>query len=535
MTSPWDDLVTTATLGTDRRPLDVSAWPGRVGELARALPGRGPALLLDAAALGASYRRAGSRPPDPGATPAPPAPDPVRPEVPPAAAERLLDLLAGVPDRLLPEWLLLAAAAGRRAPADTLPALLDLAAGRSELAGPVAAVLDLPGAWLAGFRPDWTRAVAAAASGLEGPPPDDWWTHGSAEQRAAWLLAVRGRDPGAGRAALQQVWGRERAEERLRFLGVLAAAPGAGDEPLLEAALDDRSAAVRREASLLLARLPGSRWVARWRERLAARVLVERPALRRARLHVDVAGLRDLDDVPGRDLGLGAARTPRGPSAAPEQAATALVAAPAAAWDAVLPDPAALVALPVTGTDRGVLLQVWAQVAVRDHHLDLARALLDAGTVSGDLLALLPAPERAERATEAVSADPGTEVAVAVLEVCEAPWPTALAVAATGLVARTRADPAAAGRARRLLDLVAHRADPRRRAVRVAVRGLVEQLPPSSPLLRAGHAALGTLAVRAQMHAELHDGTHAEPDDGPQAQADADGHSGTTTPDRGDR
>ncbi|MDX2598378.1 hypothetical protein PV343_39985, partial [Streptomyces sp. WI03-4A] len=48
--SPWEDLVTTALLGTDRRPPAVA--PG----------GQAPAALLDAAAVATVRRRAGLRP-----------------------------------------------------------------------------------------------------------------------------------------------------------------------------------------------------------------------------------------------------------------------------------------------------------------------------------------------------------------------------------------------------------------------------------------------------------------------------------------
>jgi hypothetical protein len=59
------------------------------------------------------------------------------------------------------------------------------------------------------------------------------------------------------------------------FLSVLAGALGSADEPLLEAALDDRTEDVRRWAAYLLARLPGSAFGQRMAERALGYVRIE--------------------------------------------------------------------------------------------------------------------------------------------------------------------------------------------------------------------------------------------------------------------
>ncbi|MEU1134018.1 hypothetical protein ABZ383_29880, partial [Streptomyces sp. NPDC005900] len=71
----WEELITAALLGTDRRalPADLTA-PGRTA----------PAALLDEAAVQTVRRRAGLRP-APAATPPEPAARDPRPPVPPAA------------------------------------------------------------------------------------------------------------------------------------------------------------------------------------------------------------------------------------------------------------------------------------------------------------------------------------------------------------------------------------------------------------------------------------------------------------------
>lgn len=83
--SAWEDLVTTALLGTERR-----TPPGSV-------PGReAPVALLDAAAVETVRRRAGLRPARAAERPEP-APEDPRPHLPAAAARRLALLLADRP------------------------------------------------------------------------------------------------------------------------------------------------------------------------------------------------------------------------------------------------------------------------------------------------------------------------------------------------------------------------------------------------------------------------------------------------------
>src|SRR5689334_22403141 len=78
----WEDLVTSALLGTDRRP-PAAAVPGR----------EAPVALLDAAAVVTLLRRAGLRPASAARRPEP-APEDTRPALPAAAARRLALLLA---------------------------------------------------------------------------------------------------------------------------------------------------------------------------------------------------------------------------------------------------------------------------------------------------------------------------------------------------------------------------------------------------------------------------------------------------------
>ena len=120
--------------------------------------------------------------------------------------------------------------------------------------------------WLASLNPDWEFAAAwlatfsadraHAAAGV--PASDDAWRLGRAAQRRGYLAALLARDPAAARDLVADGWAAAGPGERAMFLAVLAEGLTPADEPLLEAALDDRADEVRGWAAYLLARLPGS-------------------------------------------------------------------------------------------------------------------------------------------------------------------------------------------------------------------------------------------------------------------------------------
>jgi len=238
VSSEWDDLVTAALIGTDRRQ--------------RYEPGD----LLDRAAALTAARRAGRLPghadePDPAGDADP------RPAVGAAAAERLTRMLRGTRTDLLPEWLTAAGKRGKRPPDQSLPALLGLAratpAIRPLLTGNPRA------RWLATMNPDWSFPEFLTATDQQK------WRLGTLAERRGYLAALRRTDPAAARELIET--GNPPAAERAAFLAVLADRLSADDEPLLERALDDRAADVRARAADLLTRLPASRYTTRMTER----------------------------------------------------------------------------------------------------------------------------------------------------------------------------------------------------------------------------------------------------------------------------
>ncbi|MFH8804452.1 DUF5691 domain-containing protein [Streptomyces sp. NPDC017936] len=436
----WEDLVTAALLGTDRR-----TPPG-------AVTGRNaPAALLDAAAAETVRRRAGLRPGR--AAPRPePAPEDPRPALPAAAARRLALLLAdrpgpggggrrgAAPDlmELLPQWLATANARGYAAPAEALPALLDAARGRTDLR-PAALEFAGPRAlWLARLNQDWRfalRATPGAGTSLPDPRDTDGisrlWQEGLFAERVALLAALRARDPDAARELLAGSWPTERAEDRLMFLDSLRTGLGPRDEPFLEQALADRSRNVRATAAELLSALPGSALAARMAVRAVACVAVDHtegpPRLVVEAPHACDAAM-ERDGV-----------APTAPSGRGERSwwlGQLVEAAPLTAWPARLGGrtPAEIVALPVADDWRSELHAAWCRAAVRQRDADWSRALLGVpsapeaggpGAVSlaerAKLLGALPPGDRAEWVAGFIAAH-GLSEAFQLLGVCAVPW-----------------------------------------------------------------------------------------------------------------
>jgi len=264
--SKWQDLVTTSLIGTERAVVPVVEIPG-LARAAAAGPVPGPPeaggtaaddadparLLLDSAALMTAARRAGQRPGR--AEPLPVCEPDRRPTVSPAAGRRLARMMAGKHQDLLTEWLAEANARGLRPPPQLLPALLETARANPGAAGWRRLVAEAGGPlarWLAAVSPEWELPVPQT-----GPPPDAWRL-GDARQRRGYLVALRATDPAAARELLAASWDGAAQAERADLLSALSDGLGPADEPLLEAALDDRVAEVRSRAAFLLASLPGS-------------------------------------------------------------------------------------------------------------------------------------------------------------------------------------------------------------------------------------------------------------------------------------
>ncbi|WP_156723055.1 DUF5691 domain-containing protein [Streptomyces apocyni] len=433
----WEELVTSALLGTERRTPPV------------AVPGKdAPSALLDAAAAHTVRRRAGLCAAPAAAPPALATPD-ARPVLPTAARNRLAMLLTGRPGgggggrrgaapdltELLPQWLALANEHGYAAPPEALPALLDAARARTDLRPQALAFAGPRALWLARLNADWKFALRATPGGAELPAPEETaevqrlWEEGLFAERVALLSAVRAHDAATARDLLATTWTTERAEDRLMFLDSLRVGLGDADEPFLEQALTDRSRNVRATAAELLSALPGSALAARMAARAATCVALDRTD---GKLVVEAP--HECDAAMERD-----GVTPNPPSGRGRRAwwlGQVVEATPLASWSARLGDrtPEQMVALPVADDWQSELHGAWCRAAVRQQDAPWSRALLGTPAAPGasgpgavslaeraKLLAALPADERADWVAGFIAAH-GLSEAFQLLGGCAVPW-----------------------------------------------------------------------------------------------------------------
>ncbi|MEW2116519.1 DUF5691 domain-containing protein [Streptomyces sp. NPDC005474] len=450
----WEELVTAALLGTERRT-PPGCPPGR----------QAPVALLDAAAVETVRRRAGLRPARTATRPEPAAPDP-RPPLPSAAARRLSLLLADRPGtpggsgrrgtapdlmELLPQWLAAANAHGFAAPPQTLPALLDAARGRTDLR-PAALEFAGPRAlWLARLNTDWRFALRSTPGGGTALPGVEeteriqrLWQEGLFAERVSLLAAIRAREPAAARELLETTWPTERAEDRLMFLDSLRTGLRPEDEPFLERALADRSRNVRATAAELLSALPDSALAARMAVRAGACVALDHTnsAAGMSGGGGDASGGPSLVVEAPHECDAGMERdgvVAKAPSGRGERSwwlGQLVEAAPLGSWPGRLGGrtPEEIVALPVADDWRSELHAAWCRAAVRQRDAGWARALLGSpstpeaggpGAVSlaerAKLLATLDAAERAEWVAGFIATH-GLSEAFQLLGVCAVPW-----------------------------------------------------------------------------------------------------------------
>jgi hypothetical protein len=263
----------------------------------------------------------------------------------------------------------------------------------------------------------------------EGDGRGDVWRTGTSAARMAWLGERRAVDPGDARRHVEGSWKGESAKDRALIVAALRTGLGPDDEAFLEAALDDRAAAVRAAAADLLASLPGSALAGRMAERV--RALVSGPPWR-------VALPESIDAAARRD---GVVDT--GAPAATGKRTWWLIqmvgAAPLSIWprasDAVAEAPPDLV--------RG-----WVRAAGRQGDADWSRALL---RLAPDPALLAALPPGAARDLLPVGLETAPDPALAgLLAATPGPWPELLS---RWVVQRLRAATQAAAVDRALVGL----------------------------------------------------------------------------------
>ncbi|MGY4102341.1 DUF5691 domain-containing protein [Nocardia sp. R16R-3T] len=392
-----EELTAVALLGTARRAADPARLEAPVAAAATRLRTDPAQSLLEFAALRGAFARGGvsvstSTKPEPAA-------DDPRRLLPRASASRLARMLR---DRsaFLPEWFAAAAPFDYRAPDALCALLLEQAKANTELREPLLRLAGTRGSWLADQHPDWRDLARQKPADA---PTEQSWQFGQPPERREWLTDLRHRDAKAAREALTASWPKESGPLKAELLTVLADGISAEDEPLLEAALDDRRSDVRRVAAGLLPLLPGSAFTQRMTRRASAWVTVEH-LLVHPNLVVRVP--EELDDADRRD-GITdrtvefTYRWDGAPDLRAGRLRQLVAATPLPHWESVLGAPDKATRAEISDRFRQPLFDGWVDAALAQHDPAWARALFDAGVPTDlamlrrrELFALLPLSDR---------------------------------------------------------------------------------------------------------------------------------------------
>ena len=307
-TELWDNLVTTALLGTERRPLTrVQANEALGTALAQFDPNDKEHTLLGVSALLLLYQQAGMVPAKTERPEIQPSAPDEKPICSSRAAQHLAIILHERYDKALPEWLEALAQAGQRVPETMLPPLLDFGRTHEEIHPLLPAVIGKRGHWIATQKRAWRYAsvdiAVMATPEIENDETEaalaEQWENNGRTQRMALLRQLRQQRPDKARELLLTTWPQEKASDRVDFLETFSTGLSQTDEPFLENALDDRSQKVREAAVGLLRRLPESRLVQRMIERVVP--VFNYTATPEPKLTIEIALLEKFDAAMKRD------------------------------------------------------------------------------------------------------------------------------------------------------------------------------------------------------------------------------------------
>jgi hypothetical protein len=418
MMNVWPDLIKTALLGTARQPLALPAQPGQLGDvLARIDVSDAEHALLSASAIVSAYRRVGAQPVIMDVPALTTCTEETLPRCSARASLRLMALLNGEHQAVLPEWLNALALAHQRVPEERLPDLLDYGQTHVDLQTAIILVIGQCGAWLATQNPDWAYALNVEDESI--------WHTGTRAERLALLKRLRERDPQHALERLNSTWKEDAPDDRAAFISALSINLSMNDEPFLEAALDDRRKEVRQVAAHWLMQLPESRLCQRMIDRTTSLLSIKKQLLK---TQLDVILPAACDSDMQRD-GL-EAKPPKGVGEKAWWLQQLLAATPLPAWTQRWPIATLIQAAAKSEWHTPVLVGL-ATAAERQRDADWCEALLKADGVANEsieptkLLAALSADRREAYALSVLQARPSLEndqPARAVLLACQSKW-----------------------------------------------------------------------------------------------------------------
>ena len=249
----WNNIIHTAILGTDKKPLNFQELPEDIKVFSEQLAnGQDKEMsFLKTSALLYNYQQCGTLPAS-------------KPELQLAACEEeeqaycsahMMQLLNRVLDEdhipLLQLWLQECEKDKYIVRPIVLPALLQKAKQHIHIRSMVLQCGGKRSAWLCSLNPEWSFSSSSMDI-------DETWLNGKFEERKQVLVELRKTEPAKGRLWLQTVWNEENVASKAGFLKVLAETISVEDKDWLESLLTEKNQKVRDEVIPLLKYIPES-------------------------------------------------------------------------------------------------------------------------------------------------------------------------------------------------------------------------------------------------------------------------------------
>ncbi|GAF67369.1 unnamed protein product, partial [marine sediment metagenome] len=268
----WNDIINTALLGTEKRPLAPQVGPEALQQAMAQIATQSSLdkeeQFLQLAALAFNVRQSGQKPLHQPTLKATPAAAETQPYCSPRAAQVLKDILEEGSQPLLTLWLDRCIAAKQIATPELIPILFNRATQHKDIRQAVATTCGRRGQWLSRFNPAWEFSTAT--------DDEQNWQTGNLDQRKAALKQMRQQDPAKAREWLEQSWPQENANTRAELLKQLDGTTQPEDEPFLVNALNEKSQKVKDAAISLLQQLPASSLVTAYAAAAASMVTLKK-------------------------------------------------------------------------------------------------------------------------------------------------------------------------------------------------------------------------------------------------------------------
>ena len=270
----WDQIINTALLGTDKRPLAASDLPAELADTAVLIQNNTTdkeEQFLQTAALVFNYRQCGVLPLKKEGVTIAKADDEEKQYCSALAIQTLNDIIDSESNSLLQFWLQQCSEKGRIVTPELVPLLLGMGVQQKKLQNRLVACCGKRGEWLSRFNGEWNFSTASTNEEL--------WQTGSPEQRKMILEQLRKDDPAAARDWLLQTWAQEDASTKIEFLLLFPTNISSADIEFLESLSKERSKKVKEIALWLLKQIPESPLVLQYQQVLQRAVTVGRKGL----------------------------------------------------------------------------------------------------------------------------------------------------------------------------------------------------------------------------------------------------------------